>query len=63
VGAAGLVSIGVEIVARRMGLAVNVVWVPHTPAQTVALLAMFAHWAALVVRASLGRSHRPSARS
>ena len=63
VGAAVLVSIGVEIVARRMELAVNVVWVPHTPAQTVALLAMFSPWAALVVRASLGRLHRPPARS
>ena len=63
VGAAVLVSIGIEIVARRMGLAVNVVWLPRTPAQTVALLALFAPWAALLVRASLGRSHRPPARS
>ena len=63
VGAAVLVSIGVEIVARRMGLAVNVVWVPHTSAQTVALLALFAPWAALVVRAGRGRSLRPPAHS
>lgn len=61
-GAAVLVSIGVEVVARRMGLAVNVVWVPNTPAQTVALLALFAPWAALAVRAGCGRS-LPSARS
>ena len=63
VGAAVLVSIGVEVVARRMGLAVNVVLVPHTPAQMVALLALFAPWAALVVRAGRGRSLHPPARS
>ena len=60
VGAAVLVSMGVEVVARRMGLAVNVVWVPRTPAQTVALLALFAPWAALVVRAGRGRSLPPA---
>ncbi len=63
VGAAVLVSIGVEVVARRMGLAGNVVWVPHTPAQTVALLALFAPWTALVVRAGRGRSLRPPTHS
>ena len=60
VGAAVLVSIGVEVVARSMGLAVNIVWVPHTPAQTVALLALFAPWAALAVRAGRGRSLPPA---
>ena len=37
VGAAVLMSIGIEIVACKMGLAVNIVWVPRTPAETAAL--------------------------
>lgn len=62
VGVAVLVSIAVEIVARTMGLAVNVLWAPHTLAQAVALLALLAPWAALAVRAGRGRLHRPLAR-
>ena len=61
VGAAVLMSIGVEIVARKMGLAVNIVWVPRTPAETVALLALFAPWTALIIRSGRDRSLRPSA--
>ena len=63
VGAAGLVSIGVEVVVRKMGLAVNIVWVPRTPAETEALLALFAPWTALMIRAGRGRSLRRPARS
>lgn len=60
VGAAVLVSIGVEVVARKMGLAVNIVRVPRTPAETVALLALFAPWAALMIRAGRGRPFPPA---
>ncbi len=60
VGLAVLVSTGVEIVARKMGLAVNIVWVPRTPAETVALLALFALWAALMIRAGRGRPLPPA---
>ena len=62
VGLAVLVSTGVEIVARTMGLAVNILWVPHTPAQAVALLALCAPWVAMAVRAGHGRSRRPLTR-
>ena len=63
VGLAVLVSTGVEIVARTMGLAVNIVWWPRTPAETVALLALFSPRAAFMIRAGRDRSHRRSARS
>lgn len=61
-GAAALVSIGMEVLARKSGLAVNIVWVPHNPGQAVALLALVAPWAALIVRACRDRSTRRSAR-
>lgn len=63
VAAAALVSLGVSIVAHAMGLAVNVVWVPRTEAQTVAFCVLVAPWAALAVKAVRRRSWRRMART
>jgi hypothetical protein len=63
VGGAVPVSVGVEVIARTTGLTANILWPPTTPARTVALLALFAPWAALAVRAQRSRSHRPPVRS
>ena len=61
VGAAALVSVGVEIVARQTGLSANIVWAPTDLARAVALVFLCAPWAALVVRSRRGRSHRAPA--
>lgn len=58
VGAAVLVSVAVSYVAHIMGLAVNILWLPHTPAQSVAFLALVAPWVALVLRAARRRPLR-----
>lgn len=63
VGAAVLVSMGIEVIARATGLTANILWPPTAPARTIALLALIAPWAALAVRAERSRSHRPPARS
>lgn len=63
VGVAVLVSVGIEIIARASGLSANILWPPTAPARTAALLALFAPWAALAIRAGRSRSQRPAARS
>jgi hypothetical protein len=62
VGAAVLVSVVIEIIARTAGLTANVLWPPTTPARTAGLLALVAPWAALAVRRRI-RSRRPPVRS
>lgn len=61
--AAAVVSLGVSIVAHAMGVAVDVVWVPRTEAQTAAFCMLVAPWAALAARTARRRPWRRAARS
>ena len=58
VEAALLVSVGVELTARETGRAVNIVWLPHTQGQAVALVALAAPWVAVATQAVRARSLR-----
>jgi hypothetical protein len=53
----------VEIVAVRAGLTDNVLWVPRTPLQALALLGLLAPWVALAARRRGPHRHaRPAPR-
>jgi hypothetical protein len=45
-----LISVTCEVVAKRTGLAVNILWVPADPLRALALLGAVGPWAALIIR-------------
>lgn len=53
--AALVISATSELVAKRTGLAVNVLWVPGDPLRALALLGAVGPWAALIVWAAVRR--------
>lgn len=58
IGAAVLVSAGVEIFAKKTGLTSNILWLPTDLARAVALLALVAPGIAVVAWARRDRAHR-----
>jgi hypothetical protein len=60
--AALLVSAGVVVVAKKMGLTANILWLPSDAARTLALLALLSPWVTVVVRARRNRALRRRAR-
>jgi hypothetical protein len=45
-----LISVTCEVVAKRTGLAQNILWLPADPLRALALLGAVGPWAALIIR-------------